>query len=170
MLESGVTNEVVEALTGESAHAAPAHIVEAIPDELAHRRVVGSPRTIYEELWHIAFWQEITLDWISGIETPYPAKMSDPFPTEEQMAAEPWDQLRRRFLGGAEKAALVASDPLRLAGSVRCPSRPGCPTRIMSVQDQLLSLAAHNSYHLGRIVLLRQMMDLWPPPSGGFRW
>jgi hypothetical protein len=40
----------------------------------------------------------------------------------------------------------------------------------MSVRDQLISLATHNAYHLGRIVLLRQLLQAWPPASGGFTW
>jgi hypothetical protein len=40
----------------------------------------------------------------------------------------------------------------------------------MPVQEELISLAAHNAYHFGRIVLLRQLLETWPPPSGGFRW
>ena len=34
----------------------------------------------------------------------------------------------------------------------------------------LCGFAAHNAYHLGRVVLLRQMMGSWPPPSGGLTW
>ena len=64
----------------------------------------------------------------------------------------------------------AAEDTQRLDHPVRCPSRPGAPTRIMSVRDQLISLAAHNAYHLGRIVLLRQLLQAWPPASGGFTW
>jgi hypothetical protein len=79
--------------------------------------------------------------------------------------------LRRRFLHGAEHAAAeAAEDILRLDQPIRCPSRPGAPVRIMSVRDQLISLATHNAYHLGRIVLLRQLLKAWPPPSGGFTW
>ena len=26
------------------------------------------------------------------------------------------------------------------------------------------------AYHLGRIVLLRQLLGAWPPASGGFTW
>ena len=37
----------------------------------------------------------------------------------------------------------------------------------MTVREQLESLAAHNAYHFGRIVLLRQLRQAWPPPSGG---
>jgi hypothetical protein len=38
------------------------------------------------------------------------------------------------------------------------------------VREQLESFAAHNAYHFGRIVLLRQMLGSWPPPSGGLTW
>ena len=163
-------NELAQALTAESAHTAPAHILEALSEELAHLSVPGAPRTIYQELWHLAFWQQMTLDWITGVETPYPSRPSDPFPTEDQAAAEPWPTLCCRFLQGAEQAAAATENPAYLAATVRCPSRPGHAVRLMTVHEQLLSLAAHNAYHFGRIVLLRQLLGAWPPPSGGFRW
>lgn len=163
-------NELAQALTSESAHAAPAHILEALTDELAHSVITGAPHTIYQEVWHLAFWQRITLDWISGTETPYPTTTRDPFPTEAQAAAESWSQLCSRFLDGANEAAAIAGEASRRATIIRCPSRPGHPIRLMSIQDQLISLAAHNAYHLGRIVLLRQLLNAWPPPSGGFSW
>jgi hypothetical protein len=40
----------------------------------------------------------------------------------------------------------------------------------MTVREQLENLAAHNAYHLGRVVLLRQLHNAWPPPTGGFTW
>jgi uncharacterized damage-inducible protein DinB len=163
-------NELAQALIGESAHVAPSHILESLPDELARRTVEGAPHSIYQELWHLAFWQQMTLDWISGVEAPYPATTSDPFPSEQQSMAESWQQLCVRFLNGAQQAASAAGDPAHLAEIVRCPSRPGHPVRLMSVQDQLTSLAAHNAYHFGRIVVLRQLLGRWPPPSGGFSW
>ena len=163
-------NELAQALTAESAHAAPAHILEALSEKLVHRPVPGAPHTIYQELWHLAFWQQMTLDWISGRETPYPSQPSDPFPTEDQIAAEPWPTLCSRFLDGAAQAATATENPDHLTTIVRCPSRPGHPVRLMTVQEQLVSLTAHNAYHFGRIVLLRQLLGAWPPPSGGFRW
>jgi uncharacterized damage-inducible protein DinB len=162
-------NELAQALTAESAYAAPAHILQALPEDLAHRSLSGVPHTIYQELWHLVFWQQITLDWIAGVETPFPAKPSDPFPTKQQ-TIEPWPELCQRFLKGADQAAAVAANPADLGRTIRCPSRPGQPVRLMTVQDQLISLAAHNAYHLGRIVLLRQFLGAWPPPSGGFSW
>jgi len=78
-------NELEQVLAGESAHSAPATILESLPGELAHRAVSGAPHTIYEELWHIVFWQQVTLDWILSIETPFPLARqtaSPPRPTQ----------------------------------------------------------------------------------------
>ena len=163
-------NELTQALIGDSAAAPPAHILEGVSDDLAHQTLQFAPHTIYEELWHITFWQQVTLDWVNGIETPFPVRPSDGFPNHKDAGLEQWDQLCRRFFRGNQQAAAVAADEERLEQSVRCPSRPGSPVRIMSVREQLVSLAAHNAYHFGRIVLLRQLYRAWPPPSGGFTW
>lgn len=162
-------NELALALNGDSAHTPPSHILENLPEELAHASVAGAPHTIYAEVWHAAFWLEITLDWLRGVETPCPERAALGFPTTEQMKAEPWTELCRRFLEGAEKAAAIANCT-DTEKRVVCPSPAGKPARRMSVRDQLESLAAHNAYHLGRVVLLRQMLGSWPPPSGGFTW
>jgi uncharacterized damage-inducible protein DinB len=95
---------------------------------------------------------------------------SNGFPTPDDAARENWEQLRERFLRTNKEAAVAALDTSRLEIEVRCPSRPGVPARVMTVREQLESLGAHNAYHFGRIVLLRQLQGLWPPPSGGFSW
>lgn len=163
-------SELVEMLSGESAHTAPAIILEGLTPEAAHHAIAGAPRTIYEELWHIAFWQQVSLDWVRGLETPYPVHAGDGFPTAANMDAESWDQLCQRFFSTNLEAAVEARKSSRLEVEVRCPSRPGMPVRVMTVRDQLESLGAHNAYHFGRIVLLRQIQGLWTPPSGGFSW
>jgi hypothetical protein len=86
------------------------------------------------------------------------------------MEREYWPALMERFLLGAAQAAAAARDAERRDQPIKCPSRPGHPVRVMSVRDQLESLGAHNAYHLGRIVLLRQLLGAWPPKSGGYSW
>ncbi len=160
-------NELQQTLIGDSAAAPPAHILEGLPSDLAYRVIQGAPHSIYQELWHITFWQRVTLDWVNGVETPFPAHPLAGFPADEH---EPWDQLCQRFFRDNQQAAALAGEETRLEQSVRCPSRPGNPVRIMTVREQLESLAAHNAYHFGRIVLLRQLSGAWPPASGGFSW
>ena len=163
-------SELEQVLTGDSAAAAPAVILEALSGELAHRLVDGAPHTIYEELWHIAFWQRMTLDWIEGIGTPYPVHASAGFPTGDEVQLESWDELRQRFFRGLEQAALAARNVAGLEQPIHCPSRPGASPRIMTVREQLESRVAHNADHFGRIVLLRQLLRSWPPPAGGSTW
>jgi uncharacterized damage-inducible protein DinB len=160
-------SELAQCLIGDSYATPAAHILEALTDPLVHAEIPNAPHTIYAEVWHLAFWQQITLDWIADIETPFPERPTEAFPTSTD---DPWPALRQRFIDGARQAASVARDNASLGRSIRCPSRPGQPTRTMTVREQLESLAAHNAYHLGRIVLLRQLLQAWPPPSGGFTW
>jgi uncharacterized damage-inducible protein DinB len=162
--------ELEQVLIGDSAHAPPANILEGLAGEIAHRAIAGAPHTIYEELWHIAFWQKVTLDWVRGIEAPYPVHASDGFPTAADADREDWDRLRHRFFATSQEAVAVARDVSRLDLQIRCPSLPGLPVRKMTIRDQLESLGAHNAYHFGRIVLLRQLLGVWPPPSGGYSW
>ena len=163
-------NELQRVLVGDAAAAAPEQVVRGVTEELSHRRPAGSPRSLYEELWHVTFWLELSLDWIGGKPTPYPASAVDGFPTVLEMERESWAELVQRFLRGLERAAEAAGEAARLEGPVECPSVPGEPMRTMTVREQLENLGAHNSYHLGRMVLLRQMLGAWPPEGGGFTW
>jgi uncharacterized damage-inducible protein DinB len=162
--------ELERILIGSSAAAPAANIVDGIDEELAHRWIAGVPHTIYEEVWHLAFWLQITLQWNDGIETPYPEHAFVGFPLAEEVEKESWVDLRERFLRRLDVAAETVRDAAKLEMVVRCPSAPGNPVRTMTVREQLESLAAHNAYHFGRIVLMRQIAGAWPPPSGGDTW
>jgi hypothetical protein len=48
-------SELVEALIGESYAARPSHVLDGLSAEQAATRVAGSPRTIYDEVWHLLF-------------------------------------------------------------------------------------------------------------------
>src|SRR5258707_6462071 len=120
-------NELGKALIADSYAAHPAHIVEGLNPDLAHRSVLGVPHTIYEELWHIAFWQQVTLDWVRGIETPFPVEPAAGFPKKADADVEPWNQLRQRFLDSLKQVADISDDEAGHGKQVRCPSRPGNP-------------------------------------------
>jgi uncharacterized damage-inducible protein DinB len=162
--------ELALTFTGDSAHAPPAHILEDLTEELALSTVVGSPHNIYAEIWHAAWWQQVMLDRVQGRGTPSPAHNAMSFPDEAAVRAETWANVCKRFLRGAdEAAALAGEDDEKLQTVVLCPA-PWNPARSMTIREQLESFAAHNAYHLGRVVLLRQMLGSWPPPSGGLTW
>jgi hypothetical protein len=159
--------ELQRILVGNSVGAPATNILEALDEGLVHRELAGSPHSIYEEVWHLAFWQELSLRWIGGDAAPYPQHASDGFPA---LRLESWDTLRARFLGGTRHAAEIAGDSRKLEASVICTSPLPREPRLMLVRDLLSGIAAHNAYHLGRVVLLRQIFGCWPPPSGGDTW
>ena len=168
-------SELEQIISSDAYAASPSRILEGLTDDqlksqLTRQRPSGAPHSIYEELWHICFWQQISLEWIAGVETPYPTAAAAGFPTSDDEKKEPWRHLLERFETGVREASAAARDSGRLELSIRCPSRPGHPTRVMTVREQLENLGAHNAYHLGRIVLLRQMLGAWPPKSGGYSW
>jgi uncharacterized damage-inducible protein DinB len=168
-------SELAEILVGDGYATPPQRILDGLADAqsgdaLTHQKPAGAPHSIYEELWHVVFWQRVTLEWISGIETPYPKSSLDGFPTVLDMEKESFGKLRNRFFESLNAAVEAANDRSRYEHEIRCPSRPGQPMRMMTVLEQLQNLAAHNAYHLGRIVLLRQMLGFWPPPAGGDSW
>lgn len=115
----------------------------------------GATHSIYDELWHAAEWQRIVVErdedpgeaWAPG---------GYPFPTEDPATLEEWHGLVERFLRGARQAVAWA-ESLEGRGEEL---EPGWP-----VADVLASLAAHNAYHLGKIVALRQVLGAWPPPE-----
>ena len=169
--------ELQRILIGDGVGAPPSHILEAVDDSVAHVRLPGLPHSIYEEVWHLAFWMELSLDWIAGRPTPYPEHASEGFPQPSATGSssgsaltESWPYLKERFLRGIETAAAIAGDPSRLDAPVACPSRPPAEPRVMPVRDQVDGIASHNAYHLGRIVAMRQIVGGWPPPSGGDTW
>jgi len=159
-------SELEEILARGREHAAPERVLGGLGEELVHRQIAGVPHTIYQELWHIAFWLQRSLDWIAGVEM-RPAPPEDSFPGQSETEQETWDELCQRFFRGIREAAAIADDPARLERVVRSSSQSGVSVRTMTVREHLEGLAAHDAYHFGRIVLLRQMCGAWPPASDG---
>ena len=150
-------------LTGEGAHAKARSILEAIELKQLGVRPDVAPHSIYEELWHTVYWQDLFLEVMSGGDRVTPPHASDTWPKHQapENLKEARD-LARSFLEGINRATVFASASEGLDKSAR-----GGKSTVRSLLESLL---AHNSYHLGRIVLLRQLIGIWPPPSGGDTW
>lgn len=147
-------------LYGEGAFANVEHILENLSAEQAKMRLAGAPHSLYEELWHVDFWQHLALSVIHSEPVVYPERAAEGWPKDnETLTEEAWQNLLSRFLLGLEEAAVVA-------GSQRVEEVAGDKT----IREHLESIAGHNAYHFGRMVFLRQLSGLWPPPSGGDTW
>jgi hypothetical protein len=114
------------------------------------RRASAQSHTIYEELWHASRWQSIVVNRDEALYAEWQAGRVYPDAPPAEQAA--WDALVAEFLGGVEKALWWAASPERLAHQ----TDPG-----YTMEDVLHSLSVHTSYHLGKIVALRQFLGAW---------
>ena len=131
-----------------------AYILGGLTLEQVGTRPVAAPHSIFEELWHTATWQRIVLDrdeaayarWEQGGQFP-----PNPAPNDEAS----WQELVNSFLAHSERAVQLGEDETFLEVELD----PGFTWR-----NALECLAVHNAYHMGKIVLLRQLLGVWSPP------
>lgn len=148
------------ALTGEGAHVGSAKILDGLDFERAGERPAGSPHSVFQVVNHLVFWQDHALAWLAGEKPRTPAHDAESWPGPERPAdTVAWTEAAGRFAAGLERLRRHAAedDLAELRG----------PKPVLYV---LQIVAAHNSYHLGQVVLLRQQLGAWPPPGGGFTW
>ena len=80
-----------------------------------------------------------------------------------------WPELHVRFLTTLNRAVALGDDPGRLASRV-VPAIEFPPLANYTIRDAIVHMGTHNAHHLGQVIILRQVMGLWPPPSGSWTW
>ena len=160
-----------ELVYGRGAHLDPVACVEDISAAVATRTVEGYPHSIWQIVEHMNYWMEYDLRKVSGENPPYPEKaieswLAPPNPADEKQ----WQATTRRFESLlAQVAELSQSDPATLERAVHNIGRAQS-LRQSTVCAMLWGIAAHNSYHVGQIALLRRQLHAWPPRRGGDTW
>ncbi len=148
------------ALSGEGAHVEAKDVFAGLDWKLAGAVPSDAPHSVFQLLNHIVYWNQWVVDWLAGGDPGLPehAPGSWPGPRAPQNAEE-WKEAVRHFerslkdlIGVARKIDLLAT------GRQKTPL------------EMLQTIASHSSYHLGQVVVLRQMLHAWPPPSGGLTW
>ena len=133
-----------------------AELLRSLTVEQVGVRPYGVPHSIYQELWHAATAQKLMLD--RGRATLNRWAYAEHFPEATTPASQgEGDELVEMFLTYSERAVHLAEDEAWLASPE--PDMAAASTW----RDGLEFLAVHNAYHMGKIVLLRQLMGIWPP-------
>jgi uncharacterized damage-inducible protein DinB len=151
----------------QSGFQAPAVVLDGLSEEQATAKPHGLPHSIADIVGHMHYWQEyfntIATDGFRGFPEQAVEGWPKPVPGE-------WPSLRDRFLSSIEKTQQLASNCARLDEKL-LPEGSKLPFwERESVGSGLLHATIHNSHHLGQIVTMRQLMQLWPPPAGSMTW
>ncbi len=117
----------------------------------------GAPHSIYQELWHAATVLRMSLDQGRVALGGWPLAQHFPARAEPRDAQE-WEELVSGFLAASAEAVARSKEP----GWLESPD-PGFEQYDLTWRDALEFLAVHTAYHMGRIVLLRQLIGAWPP-------
>jgi uncharacterized damage-inducible protein DinB len=155
-----------ELLTDTLAYIPPVRALESLSTDAAERRVAGSSHSIAEIVAHLDFWQRWFVSRCEGIDEPMVTSAADGWPG---VTPGSWTAVETRFRAGLERAAALGDDESRLDRSIT-PAIQFPPIARYTIRDALVHIATHNAHHLGQVVVLRQVMGLWPPPSGSYTW
>jgi hypothetical protein len=148
------------ALTGKGAHAETGEVFSGVDWKTAGARPRGVPHSLFQIVRHMAYWQDWVVGWLDGKEPPLPRHASGSWPGGKAPSSRrEWESAVKEFRRGLAEIARRSRDSDLLSGR-------GGKTRLEMIQ----TIAAHNSYHAGQAVLLRQILGKWPPPSGGLTW
>lgn len=148
------------ASTGEGAHVEAGKVFSGLDWNLAGSRPRGAPHSLFQLVNHLIFWQSWAVAWLDGRRPRIPRHAAGSWPGKVAPASPAeWMEAVRRFQAGLADLgrACRTADPL---------SQRGGKSRLEMMQ----TIGAHNSYHCGQAVLMRQLLGDWPPPSGGLTW
>ena len=151
------------ALRGKKAHVDPVRALSDLSAESAASPPAVGVHSAHEVLAHMVYWQDLLLQAARGEHVTWPQKAAEGWedrPREVRLST--WGPLVARFQAGLAEAEHLA----RTADL----ERPLANWEGASVLSALSILASHNSYHLGQIVMARQLAGHWPPPGGGDTW
>jgi len=154
-----------EQVYGINSHLHLIHALEGLEPSLAGERVADAPHTIFQILHHMTYWQDITLARLRGENPRRPESSRLGWKTPP--APEDPSDWEAAVAGLAE--GLRALEDLLAREDFDPAARADVP-RGTSAREEILMILGHNSYHLGQIVMLRQILGSWPPPRGTDDW
>lgn len=145
-------------LYGRHAHVDPRKVLEVVTPAIARKRVKEGQHSCWDLLYHMRYWQDVVIRAYQGDESVKDANDADSWPRPAQMKKDSdWTSLVTGFERGTEQLSTFAekSDLMET-----CKVWPDAPL----VHNLILEIA-HNSYHLGQIVMTLKAIGVWPPPQ-----
>jgi uncharacterized damage-inducible protein DinB len=156
---------LIELLYGKGAHANPILAVQSIPSDIAGRKLPGQLHSIAQIVGHMNYWMEYELRRIGGEEPKYPEHAAESWLAKSSSRDE-WHHVVARFTDLLAKLSALAKSDVKFLNQEVKATHAGHAQTASSELAVLWQMVAHNSYHVGQIVLLRRMMNVWPETAG----
>jgi uncharacterized damage-inducible protein DinB len=143
----------------------PAKALEGLSAADAERRVPGANHSVAEVVAHMTFW----LDWFvrrcEGEALAMPEHADAGWPTIMRAS---WPEHRDRFLATLDRAVAL-SDRARVDDPITPPLESPSMAHYR-IRHAVVHMATHTAHHLGQVIVIRQLLGMWPPPTGSWTW
>jgi hypothetical protein len=155
---ANIRDVLARSLEWSDAHISFEDAVRDMPVELRGVRPAGLPHSAWELVEHIRIAQRDILDFCGAAtydEKQWPGDYWPPSPEPPNDAA--WEQSLNAIRDdGARLQALTRDVAIDLSGVVPHGTNQTYLREILLVLD-------HNAYHVGQLVIVRRLLDTWPP-------
>jgi hypothetical protein len=143
-------------LSWEDAHVGFEKAVAGVPQKLRGMRPAGAPHSLWQILEHLRLAQADILEFCVNAEYEEKKWPDDYWPA----AASPpvggaWDKSIAQFLRDRRALEKLAADP-KTDLTAKIPHGSG-----QTYLRELVLVADHTAYHVGQLVLVRQMLGIW---------
>lgn len=158
MTHAALRQQLVRLLRWEDAHVGFEAAIRDLSPERRGERPEGSPYSAWEILEHLRLAQRDILDFCRNpdyVESKWPDDYwpASPAPPSDKA----WEESIAAYLADRDDLCTLAlDDGLELTAMI--PHGDG-----QTYLRELLLVADHAGYHVGQLVLLRRLMNAWPP-------
>ncbi|WP_186755984.1 DinB family protein [Echinicola salinicaeni] len=144
-------------LQWEDAHINFDTAIQYIPETSRGVLPPGHPHSLWQILEHLRIAQHDILDFCINPDYKELAWPKDYWPSSAAPASsESWEKSIHQYRSDREKLIQLALNP-KLDLTDHIPHGTG-----QTYLRELLLVADHNAYHIGQIVLVRRLLDIWP--------
>ena len=159
MSDTLLRRQLGELLASPHAHATFEQAVHGVPPQLRGARAPGQPHTLWRLLEHLRIAQWDIVEFSRRPDHVSPGFPDGYWPAEDAPPdAAAWERSVAAVQGDRETFVALLQDP---GHDLYAPFPWGDGQTLLR---EALLIADHNAYHIGQMVLLRQLLGSWPPP------
>ena len=147
--------QIASLLDWGDAHATFDAAVEGVPPEMRGRVPDGLPHSLWQLVEHLRIAQRDILDFCRDPHYRHLRFPDDYWPAAEPTSGQAWDEAIAAYHTDLEMLKAMATDP-GVDLFARIPHGSG-----QTYLRELVLVADHAAYHVGQIVLVRRLLDIW---------
>ncbi|MHA1308561.1 MAG: DinB family protein [Candidatus Heimdallarchaeota archaeon] len=155
-LEDTIKETLYSGMGAGDTHMNPFTALEGLKEEDLHKKPAENIMSIWDQLTHLQFWQELTLENLKEGKPHWNDYDWSKYPPDYQAIHGDWKTFHKVILNTFIEIQQLTMDE-------KNPARRYPEIDNVSFTHLVRFLCSHMSYHLGQIVMTRKLFGLWPP-------